>query len=114
MMRRGLSTATASLRYVSPIEKIRGRRMALVTQEKNLAYFLRHRMALIRGRLAGSAALLENLSPLKVLSRGYSIVRTVPEGRVVREATDLSPGRILDIRFASGQARVQVKDILQK
>jgi exodeoxyribonuclease VII large subunit len=54
---------------------------------------------------------LNSLSPLAVLGRGYSLTRTWSEGRVVTDAATLSPGEYLRIAFAKGEARVRVEEV---
>lgn len=58
-------------------------------------------------RLARCAGALAALSPLATLQRGYSIVRG-PDGAIVRDATCLSPGDALRLRFAAGSASATV------
>ncbi len=114
LLRDGLQARRASLRYVHPGERIKNRRAALILAEENFTHFFRMRVAEAKNRLAAASALLDNLSPLKVLGRGYSIVQTYPEGHVVRDAESLRVGRMLDIRLAAGSVRAEVKDILQR
>ncbi len=57
--------------------------------------------------LARSASTLEALSPLKVLGRGYAIVRD-GEGHVVSEATRLSVGDKIEAVLAEGTVRATV------
>jgi exodeoxyribonuclease VII large subunit len=66
----------------------------------------------VRGRFQELAARLHGLSPLAVLGRGYSLARTLPEGKVVTNAEMLSPGDHLRLTFAKGEARVQVEEVL--
>ena len=61
-------------------------------------------------RLRGLLGKLHALSPLAVLSRGYSIVYALPEGRVVRAAEELKPGDRLRLRFHRGEARAKVTE----
>ena len=61
--------------------------------------------------LAHLAAQLESLSPLAVLSRGYTLARD-EQGRVVTSAADLTVGRELELRFADGTARAAVKNVM--
>jgi exodeoxyribonuclease VII large subunit len=53
---------------------------------------------------------LESLSPLKVLSRGYALVRA-KEGRVVKRASDVDVGERLSIRLAEGEVEASVTEI---
>jgi exodeoxyribonuclease VII large subunit len=48
------------------------------------------------------------LSPLAVLRRGYSLVRRVPDGSIVRSAAALAPGDEVQISFAEGAARARI------
>jgi exodeoxyribonuclease VII large subunit len=63
------------------------------------------------GRLQELAATLHSLSPLAVLGRGYSLTRTLPEGKVVTDAATLTSGDLLRLTFAKGEARVRVEEV---
>ena len=52
---------------------------------------------------------LESLSPLKVLSRGYSYV--TKDGRNVRSADRLSAGDRLSVTFSDGEAICTVDEV---
>jgi len=53
---------------------------------------------------------LNALSPLAVLSRGYSIVRKAgPEGAVVKDSAQCKPGDSLDIQLLKGSLKAQVR-----
>lgn len=72
----------------------------------------------VRGRVRDSrhkldtlTASLESLSPLGVLGRGYSLTHRLADGRLVRDARDLSPGDQLRTRFAHGEAVSRVEQI---
>lgn len=53
------------------------------------------------------AASLDALSPLKVLSRGYSL--TIRDGRTVQSASEVSDGDVLETRLADGVVRSRVE-----
>lgn len=59
-----------------------------------------------KGRLEASAGKLDALSPLRVLSRGYSL--TLKEGKPILDATDLSPGDQIETRLARGEVVAEV------
>lgn len=50
-----------------------------------------HNQQLTHDKLAVQAQLLQSLSPLNVLARGYSLTRT-PKGQVIQKAQQLKPG----------------------
>ena len=56
-----------------------------------------------RIRLGGIAKQLDAVSPLKVLDRGYALVATRADGRVVTEASAVEIGDELDIRLKRGR-----------
>ena len=62
-------------------------------------------------RLVRSASTLEALSPLKVLSRGYSIVRDGMSGRVVLDASTLSVGDEIDVLLGTGELSATVNSV---
>jgi exodeoxyribonuclease VII large subunit len=62
-----------------------------------------------RNRLAHFDSLLKERSPLTILHRGYSITRDT-QGRVVRDATQVSIGDDLSIRLARGELGATVRE----
>jgi exodeoxyribonuclease VII large subunit len=67
----------------------------------------------IRGRLSHAQAAfgtltaqLEQLSPLKILERGYAIVEHA--GRVVKEPADAPEGSTVDVRVARGRLKARI------
>ena len=61
-----------------------------------------------RDRLASATAQLRALDPGNTLARGYAIARD-DQGRIVRDAAALAAGQGLDLSFAQGGARVEVR-----
>jgi exodeoxyribonuclease VII large subunit len=59
-------------------------------------------------RLAAMESHLKHLNPQLVLERGYSIAADA-SGAVVRSGAQVAPGDVLDIIFARGSARTEVK-----
>jgi len=62
-----------------------------------------------RARLWSLANELDALSPLAVLTRGYSI--TTLGDRAVRAASELAPGDEVGLRFSEGRARARILEI---
>jgi exodeoxyribonuclease VII large subunit len=58
--------------------------------------------------------MLDSLSPLAVLKRGYSVVRKLPEGMIVKDAAFVDIGSSVDIKVASGSFRAKVTDIYKE
>lgn len=74
--------------------------------EARMAELMRARMARERGRVDLVNAHLTQLSPLKILDRGYSIVQT-GAGLILKDPADSPPGTALLIRLARGLIRGQ-------
>lgn len=55
-----------------------------------------------------TAGLLEAVSPLAVLGRGYAIARTFPEGQVVRASTQVQVGDEIEVIVQKGTIRCRV------
>ena len=49
------------------------------------------------------------VSPLAVLSRGYSLLQDAQDGRVIRTPSDTQTGAVLRARLADGELRVRVE-----
>ena len=65
----------------------------------------------LRSRLAVLTAVLDSMSPLSVLARGYAIARTIPEGKIIRRAQDLSAGDPVGINVAKGRFNAVVTTV---
>ena len=68
---------------------------------------------LLRGdtALARLAATLDALSPLQVLSRGYSITSDPATGQVWQRAEDVEPGALIETRLQTGRLLSRVEQI---
>ena len=64
-----------------------------------------------KNRWRTATALLDSLSPLAVLSRGYSITRRLPDGAILRNSREYSVGQEVDIRLATGRLQATIDHI---
>ncbi len=99
------------LQYLSPAVRLANFTFMLDNMRKGMVTGIFRQVETLRARLAGHTALLDSLSPLSVLARGYAIVRTVPEGRVIRNAKDLAAGDPVGINVAKGRFNAVVTTI---
>jgi exodeoxyribonuclease VII large subunit len=74
---------------------------------------VRGRLRVARHRADAATGRLESLSPLAVLGRGYSLTQRTADGRLIRAATELSPGQQITTRFAQGQAISRVERVVR-
>ncbi|WP_297058054.1 exodeoxyribonuclease VII large subunit [Thermosulfurimonas sp.] len=74
---------------------------------RNLKHLLHRR----EERFLSLARHLEAVSPLAVLSRGYSVVKKLPQGNIVRRAEETQPGDLLEILPARGRILARVEEV---
>lgn len=86
-----------------PFEVIRDRERRLDELENRSCRALRARLAKERQAVAATAARLEALNPLGVLSRGYSITYREGQNSPLNRAGDVSVGERLRTRLADGE-----------
>jgi exodeoxyribonuclease VII large subunit len=64
-----------------------------------------------RHRIHATLAQLNTLSPLAILGRGYSILQTVPAGKILHRAKDVGVGQELEAQLASGRLSCTVTHV---
>jgi exodeoxyribonuclease VII large subunit len=94
-----------SLRLRSPDLDRLGEALAL--RARRLGQALETTMKSRESQLDVFSKQLELLSPQRILERGYALV-TDENGRLVRKATALAPGDMLDVSLAEGLIQVEV------
>ncbi len=109
-----LAALTAELQRMNPLHTV----LELLTQRDYLNKRLRQaieQMLTTRGiRIVHLSRNLHAISPLATLSRGYAIVTTLPEGRLVQDATRLKLGEEVAARLAKGQIHCKVEAIFDE
>jgi exodeoxyribonuclease VII large subunit len=84
-----------------PAQRLAARGDRLAAGAHALAAAMDRRLEAAGTRIAGAAARLHALSPLAVVARGYSILRT-PDGAVVRRIGQAPPGTAVEARVGDG------------
>ncbi len=90
-----------SNRLVDPREKIRQIRRDVISIQNRLALAMNHLVQRDRKRWERSSQLLNALSPLAVLGRGFSLTQKA-SGDFVRHASELKKGDAITTRLAKG------------
>ena len=93
-----------------PKNYIDDRRMQLDYTQRRLIAALQRLVAQQRERFVRLTSKLDAMSPLKVLSRGYSMTFGA-QGHVVRSVRTLSCGDRITVRLADGRASAEVQEI---
>jgi exodeoxyribonuclease VII large subunit len=99
--------------HQSPAVKITERKILLKNIQKDLCSSFSCRLTASKERLLKNSAVLESLSPLAVLQRGYSITTGIASGAVVRQAEGLRVGDDVNVRLARGNFNAKIEKIYQ-
>ena len=103
---RALNVASSRLARLDVRLRLAGSRRRLELLSATLRHSILTRLGGARARIAPLAVQLEQLSPLKILDRGYAIVES--EGRLVKAPEDAPADAALDIRLARGRLKARV------
>jgi exodeoxyribonuclease VII large subunit len=96
-------------RVVNPKDKLREQSQRCDELFLRLERAIKVRLDRRRAGVEQLAGKLDALSPLRVLERGYSIVKdSAADGAVIKSAGQVQPGQELQIRFYDGERVVQV------
>ena len=85
----------------SPLASFESRRKALALLESRLASAQSRNVAKSRQRFVAQVSKLDAMSPLKVLTRGYSMVAK-EDGTIVRSVSDVKPKDPIAVRVSDG------------
>jgi exodeoxyribonuclease VII large subunit len=108
-----LAQLTANLLGATPRHLITSFRERLKFNERNLDSEIRKTWQLRNNKLMLAKRALQSVSPLATLKRGYAIVTNF-HGKVIKDASTVSPGTSIDLRLASGKLSAIVKESHQK
>ena len=102
-------------RLVSAGSRVVERASSSVQQaESRLKSGLQRRLTELQTDILRQAAVLESLSPLKVLSRGYSVTLSNDGTRVIRSVSEIQAGETIVTRLPDGRLTSRVEDVSSK
>lgn len=96
-------------RIKSPNEILNNKNAQLKLLENKLVSRIQAKLELQKAKLQKGASLLNTLSPLNVVERGYSIVTY--NKQVIKEAAQIEIGNNVEIRLAKGTLLAEVKEV---
>ncbi|HEX9841976.1 MAG TPA: exodeoxyribonuclease VII large subunit [bacterium] len=108
--RERLLTAREKLLMLRPDRFHALQRRRLREHRSRLGPALRRHVAALRERLAAQAGLLDSLSPLGVMRRGYGVVRRA-DGRLLRGVAGVRAGDAVEVRLADGALDADVRGV---
>lgn len=106
--RRRFESIAARLRSLDLRLRMAAARRRSDAAEAALIHLVRVRLARAHSSLDPVIAHLTQLSPLKILERGYAIVEN-EAGRVVKEPAQAPPGSAIHVQLARGEIRARVE-----
>ncbi|MEW6242742.1 MAG: exodeoxyribonuclease VII large subunit [Bacillota bacterium] len=95
-----------------PAASLKGHVQRVDDLEHRLRISVERRLESARGALYAAASKLDALSPLGVLTRGYTITLKRPEGRLITRPGDVVPGDRLATLFRHGEIVSLVEEVL--
>jgi exodeoxyribonuclease VII large subunit len=98
-------------RMPDPRKMIPGLRLTIDEYGERIAFHVSNAVKIKKEKIEGMMGRLDALSPLNVLKRGYSITRTVPDLKVVRDSKQLAHGNKINVRLFKGELMCRVEEV---
>ena len=108
LMRLSYEKCMARPAFKNQEQKINEKYMLIDMKVKSIQNSIMLKLKETRTSFVKEVAKLDSLSPLKTLSRGYSIV-TKSDGKIVNKVTDLNKNDEIKIRLSDGEKKAVVK-----
>ena len=106
--RERLNDRERALGRLDPRHRLQSHRFALQEHRLRLSFLARRLLATKGNQLGRTVAILEAVSPLAVLARGYAIAR-LANGKILRSTQEVTPGTPLRLTLADGELKVTVQ-----
>ena len=105
----GLNLKDLSLQQNSPQNKVKEAKVYLQNASKDLLKALKLEIERKSTVLAEIVATLQAVSPLSVLSRGYSIISTEPDGKILSSSNQVEIGQSISAILSKGSIKAEIK-----
>ena len=109
-MREWIQWRTENLYANNPRKAVLKSRSALDSRSSQLIQQIQTYLSNRAARLGTLSATLAALDPKAILSRGYSIARTIPEAMILRDSAAVQIGQKLELLLAKGSLVCRVKE----
>jgi len=114
LLRQNLLQQKNRLQHAGSQVRLRNEYFMLENMRKNMIAGTLNFLESLKNRLNTQMAVLDSLSPLAVLNRGYAIARRLPDGRIIRKAGEVSKETSVEVKVASGRFEAKVIRIYQE
>jgi exodeoxyribonuclease VII large subunit len=112
LLHRGMVERQHALLAQGPHRRIQTALVVIPQLYKRLEQEARRGLMSRRQAVASYMMALDALSPLAILSRGYSVIQAIPSGRIVRLASEVAVGDVVQARLAEGRLLCRVNEVL--
>ena len=107
-----LQRSEADLNEANPQRLLAGKRQKTAELGKLCCLLIKQRLEREKGELGRYASLLDAVSPLSVLGRGYSVTRKKADKEIVRDSRRLEIGEEIEVILDQGGIGARVTEIL--
>ena len=97
---------TSSFVFKEPLRIINERSILLDNQVKQIENIIKNKKQSEKERYVKLVSKLDTLSPLKTLTRGYSIIEQ--KGKIINSVKELQEGNEIDIQMIDGKAKAKI------
>ncbi|ADL13241.1 exodeoxyribonuclease VII, large subunit [Acetohalobium arabaticum DSM 5501] len=97
--------------FLQPKRQLKDRKQRIDELEERLINLMERRLNLAQERLQSKAGKLDTLSPLNILSRGYSYCRKRDKKESLSSVSEIKPGDKLEIFLSDGKLEIEVMNI---
>ena len=104
-----LNISQLSLQQNSPQNKVKEAKVYLQNASKDLLKAFKLKIERKRKLLGELVATIEAVSPLSVLARGYSIISTEPDGKILSSSNQVKIGQTISAVLNKGSIKAEVK-----
>jgi exodeoxyribonuclease VII large subunit len=110
MQRRQLSWSTGRFNAIITSDLLSKNNYKLEQLNINILKAIRNKLSNRRQSVAHLTERLNDLSPLAILKRGYSITRALPQGRTLHCSKEIDPGDAVEIQLAEGYLKATITE----
>ncbi len=97
----------------SPLDRLLEKQQLLDELNSGLNSHIQHALDMWEEKFHSLMERLEALSPLAVLSRGYSLSSLMPEGKIIKDASILKPKDLIKTILAKGSFLSSVQEVIK-
>ena len=99
------------LRLLNPAVLIQQHKLKIADLARQIYIRMSHLFKLKQAEFQAGAQELSNLSPLNILSRGYSITFQMPKAAIIKDARGLKSGDMIKTRLHKGEILSQITEV---